>query len=118
MNKFFVDPTKQKWINHRGIQKLEEVLNLRETCGYITFINTGVPDIGCERYDIDVHLIKPKRSLTGKERRHASQTSIDSSAQSQQAQEYIVSCICFWKSFHLIQIIIFFIAQYSIEKSS
>lgn len=115
MYKLFVDPTKQKWINHRGIQNLEEVLNLKETCGYITFINAGVPDIGCEQYDIDVHLIKPKRNLTAKERRRASQASADSSAQS---SEYIVSYICFWKTFYFFKLIMFFIAKYNIETSS
>lgn len=40
---------------------------MKETCGYITFINTGVPDIGCEQYDLNVHIIKPKRAA--KERR-------------------------------------------------
>lgn len=68
----FSDGTKQKWVNHKGVHKLEEVLNLKETCGYITFINTGVPDIGCEQYDANVHLAKPKR-LNAKERRRSSQ---------------------------------------------
>lgn len=63
------DPSKQKWINHRGVQKLEEILNLKETCGYITFIKTGVRDIGCENYDVNVHLVKSKRSLGVKEQR-------------------------------------------------
>lgn len=67
------DAIKQKWVNHKGVQRLGEVLNLRETCGYITFINTGVPDIGCEQYDTDVHLIKPKRHSGAKERRRSSQ---------------------------------------------
>lgn len=83
-----LDPTKQKWINHKGVQKLEEVLNLKETCGYITFIDTGVPDIGCEQYDINVHLIKPKRNALAKERRRASQT--QPAVQSPSA-DYIVS---------------------------
>lgn len=69
---YFSDPTKQKWINHKGVQRLEEVLNLKETCGYITFVNTGVPDIGCDQYDLDVHLVKPKRSST--KARRSSQT--------------------------------------------
>lgn len=64
---------KKKWINHHGVQKLEEVLNLKESCGYITFLNTGVRDIGCDVYDADVHLVKPKRS---KERRKSSQTTL------------------------------------------
>lgn len=70
----FLDSTKQKWVTHKGVQKLEEVLNLKETCGYITFINTGVPDIGCEQYDVNVHLMKPKRS-NAKEKRRPSQPS-------------------------------------------
>lgn len=70
-----LDSIKQKWINHKGVQKLEEVLNLKETCGYITFINTGVPDLGCENYDPEVHLVKPvKRNSGAKERRRSSQT--------------------------------------------
>lgn len=63
-------------MNHRGVHILEEVLNLKETCGYITFVNTGVPDIGCEQYDQNVHLIKPKRNASAKERRRASQAAI------------------------------------------
>lgn len=115
INILFVDPTKQKWINHRGIQKLEGVLNLKETCGYITFINTGVPDIGCEKYDNDVHLMKSKRISKAKERRRASQASTGASAQS---SEYIVRYICFWKMFYLIKLIQFFKAKCNIEKSS
>lgn len=63
------DSSKQKWVNHKGVQKLEEVLNLKETCGYITFIKTGARDIGCENYDINVHLMKSKRCLGAKEQR-------------------------------------------------
>lgn len=69
-----LDATKQKWIHHKGVQKLEDVLNFKETCGYITFINTGVPDIGCEQYDVNVHLVKPKRNTIAKERRRSSHT--------------------------------------------
>lgn len=88
--KFYVlDQSKHKWVNHKGIQNLEEVLNLKETCGYVTFINTGVPDIGCEQYDTNVHLIKPKRFGT-KERRRASQSSI-TLAQPNSNMDYIVS---------------------------
>lgn len=47
---------------------------MKETCGYITFINTGVPDIGCEQYDPNVHLVKPKKHSGAKERRRNSQT--------------------------------------------
>lgn len=66
----YSDASKQKWINHKGVQKLEQVLNFKETCGYITFIKTGVRDIGCENYDINVHLVKSKRSQGAKEQRN------------------------------------------------
>lgn len=58
-------------MQHRAIEKLEQVLNLSETCGYITFVNTGVPDIGCEQYDINVHLKKPKARVTKEKKREA-----------------------------------------------
>lgn len=65
---FPLDPTKVKWVRHRAIEKLEQVLNLTDTCGYITFVNIGVPDIGCEQYDINVHLRKP-RARSAKEKK-------------------------------------------------
>lgn len=49
-----------KWSKHKGIERLANVLNMENTCGYITLVNTGVPDIGCENYDLNVHLLKPK----------------------------------------------------------
>lgn len=82
-----IDSTKQKWISHKGVQNLEEILNLKETCGYITFVNTGVGDIGCEQYDPNVHLVKPKRNSGAKERRRSSQAPSVSSVSS---SEYIV----------------------------
>lgn len=46
---------------------------MSETCGYVTFVNTGVSDIGCEEFDINVHLKRPRsRSATSKERRRSS----------------------------------------------
>lgn len=83
------DATKQKWINHKGVQKLEEVLNLKETCGYITFVNTGVMDIGCEQYDPNVHIIKPKRNSGLKEKRRSSQAT----TAPQSNMDYIVSFV-------------------------
>lgn len=55
------DLTKAKWINHHAISKLENILNLKNTCGYITFVNTGVPDFGCDEYVEDVQLEKAKK---------------------------------------------------------
>lgn len=46
--------------NNPIFQKLSKILNLENTCGYLTFVNTGVLDIGCENYDINVHLERPK----------------------------------------------------------
>lgn len=40
------DLSRKMWWNHRAVEKLGEVLNLRNTCGYVTFVNTGVPDLG------------------------------------------------------------------------
>ncbi|KAI9587031.1 protein FAM91A1 [Glossina fuscipes] len=50
------DPSQSKWSTHKAVLKLEEHLDLEYHCGYITFLNTGVPDIGCEICDVDVHL--------------------------------------------------------------
>lgn len=50
------DPRQCKWSTHKAVLKLEEHLDLEYHCGYITFLNTGVPDIGCEICDVDVHL--------------------------------------------------------------
>lgn len=56
------DVNRQKWARHRAVEKLSEHLNLSSTCGYITFLNTGVPDLGCEaNYDVNVHLKRPER---------------------------------------------------------
>lgn len=43
------------------MEKLREILNLDKTCGYITFINTGVPDFGCDEYEDNVQLKRVKR---------------------------------------------------------
>ncbi|XP_059614204.1 protein FAM91A1 [Phlebotomus argentipes] len=56
------DMNRQKWAKHRAVEKLSDHLNLSSTCGYITFLNTGVPDLGCEtNYDVNVHLKRPER---------------------------------------------------------
>lgn len=61
---------------------------MKESCGYITFINTGVPDIGCEQYDLNVHIIKPKRAT--KERRKNPQVAASATPNTSNA-DYIVS---------------------------
>ncbi len=42
------------------MEKLGQVLNFENTCGYLTFVKTGVPDLGCESYDENVSLARPK----------------------------------------------------------
>jgi hypothetical protein len=43
---FFKDTAKTKWMKHKAIEKLIDNLNFESTCGYITLVNTEVPDIG------------------------------------------------------------------------
>ncbi|CAG9800332.1 unnamed protein product [Chironomus riparius] len=57
---------KEKSKNQKSIDKLMDVLNLKDVCGYITFLKTGVPDLGCEEFDIDVCLQRPKAKKPGK----------------------------------------------------
>ncbi|KAG5678046.1 hypothetical protein PVAND_007752 [Polypedilum vanderplanki] len=57
---------KVKSKNQRALTKLSEVLNLNDVCGYITFLNTGVPDLGCEEFEMDVCLQRPKSKKPGK----------------------------------------------------
>ncbi|XP_061393166.1 protein FAM91A1 [Musca vetustissima] len=52
-----------KWSQHKAVQKLQEHLDLKHHCGYITFVNTGVADIGCEHYELEVRLRHPRSKL-------------------------------------------------------
>ncbi|XP_043647140.1 protein FAM91A1 [Drosophila teissieri] len=54
------DTRQAKWAAHRAVHKLSSLLDLRQQCGYITFLNTGVPDLGCEDYELQVRL-KPSQ---------------------------------------------------------
>ncbi|KAH8379524.1 hypothetical protein KR009_005427 [Drosophila setifemur] len=56
------DTRQAKWAAHRAVQRLSNLLDLRQQCGYITFLNTGVPDLGCEDYELKVRL-KPQQRL-------------------------------------------------------
>ncbi|ALC43710.1 CG7600 [Drosophila busckii] len=55
------DARQAKWATHGAVQKLAALLDLRQQCGYITFLNTGVPDLGCEEYELAVKLKQPQR---------------------------------------------------------
>ncbi|XP_011197048.1 protein FAM91A1 [Zeugodacus cucurbitae] len=57
------DPRQLEWINHKAVQQLMKYLDLEHNCGFITFLNTGVPDIGCESFDVQVHLRHPKNKI-------------------------------------------------------
>lgn len=70
------DSSKVKWSKHKGIEKLNQFLNFENTCGYITFVKTGVPDIGCEYYDENVSLCRPK---SRKDRRNSSDPRMENS---------------------------------------
>lgn len=48
------------------MDKLSEVLNLKDICGYITFLKTGVPDLGCEDFQLDVCIQRPKSKKPGR----------------------------------------------------
>ncbi|GAB0089898.1 fam91a1 [Sergentomyia squamirostris] len=53
---------KRNWVKHPAVKKLSHQLNLTSTCGYLTFLNTGVPDLGCESdHDVNVRLKRPER---------------------------------------------------------
>lgn len=57
--------TLNTWCKHNAVVRLKKHLDLSNHCGYITFLKTGVCDIGCEYYDSDVHITVPrKKSLT------------------------------------------------------
>lgn len=56
---------KSKCKNQKAVDKLSENLNLKNVCGYITFLRSGVPDIGCEEFEIDICLQRPKSKKPG-----------------------------------------------------
>lgn len=56
----------EKCKNQRAFDKLSDVLNLKDICGYITFLKTGVPDLGCEDFEMEVSLQRPKSKKPGR----------------------------------------------------
>ena len=52
--------------NQKAVDKLSDNLNLKNVCGYITFLRSGVPDLGCEDFDIDISLQRPKTKKPGR----------------------------------------------------
>ncbi|CAO1354798.1 unnamed protein product [Diamesa serratosioi] len=52
--------------NQKAVDKMSDLINLKNVCGYITFVNTGVPDLGCEEFELDICLQRPKsKKLVG-----------------------------------------------------
>jgi hypothetical protein len=56
----------EKCKNQRALDKLSNVLNLKEVCGYIIWLKTGVPDLGSEDFSMDVCLQRPKAKKPGR----------------------------------------------------
>lgn len=56
----------EKSKNQRAVDKLSEVLNMKDVCGYVTFLQTGVPDLGCEDFEMDICLQRPKAKKPGR----------------------------------------------------
>lgn len=52
--------------NQKAIDKLSENIDLKRVCGYITWLRTGVTDLGCEEFEIDVSLQRPKHKKPGR----------------------------------------------------
>lgn len=52
--------------NQKAVDKLSEQMNLKNVCGYITFLRSGVPDPGCEEFEMDVCLQRPKVKKPGR----------------------------------------------------
>lgn len=56
---------KIKCKNQKAVDKLSEHMNLKNVCGYITFLHSGVPDLGCEEFDNEICLQRPKAKKPG-----------------------------------------------------
>uniref|UniRef100_A0A182K493 Uncharacterized protein n=1 Tax=Anopheles christyi TaxID=43041 RepID=A0A182K493_9DIPT len=51
-----IDDEDNRWAQHAAWNGLAQVVNMEKTFGYVTFINTGVPDLGCDNYNPSVVL--------------------------------------------------------------
>lgn len=78
------DAAREPFVQHRGVQRLKKHLNFTNTCGYITFLKTGVKDIGSEEDAVDVKLQRPQRrksSAVGATKRRESNIPKDPAAE-------------------------------------
>ncbi|EAA07548.6 AGAP002874-PA [Anopheles gambiae str. PEST] len=53
---FDINDEDNRWGQHAAWNGLSQVVNMEKTFGYVTFINTGVPDLGCDNYNPSVVL--------------------------------------------------------------
>lgn len=54
------DKMQLKWMRHKAVVRLSHHVNLENSCGYLTFVNTKVPDIGCDDFTLNVRLERAK----------------------------------------------------------
>ncbi|XP_049285145.1 protein FAM91A1 [Anopheles funestus] len=48
---FDINDENNRWGQHAAWNGLSQFVNIEQTFGYVTFINTGVPDLGCDNYN-------------------------------------------------------------------
>lgn len=58
------DKMQLKWMRHKAVIRLSHHVNLENSCGYLTFVNTKVPDIGCDDFTLNVRLERAKHRKT------------------------------------------------------
>uniref|UniRef100_A0A336MYF7 CSON009634 protein n=1 Tax=Culicoides sonorensis TaxID=179676 RepID=A0A336MYF7_CULSO len=58
------DKAQVKWMRHKAVVRLSHHVNLENSCGYLTFVNTKVPDIGCDDFTLNVRLERAKHRKT------------------------------------------------------
>ncbi|KAK4882938.1 hypothetical protein RN001_006257 [Aquatica leii] len=49
-----------QWQNHTAVKNLLGLIDLNQNCGYLTFVNIGVKDLGCTERDLVVRLGRQK----------------------------------------------------------
>lgn len=54
-----------QWHKHPAIRNLEELIDLKHSCGYLTMVHIGVRDLGCEHRDPIVRLGRAHKSNPG-----------------------------------------------------
>uniref|UniRef100_A0A8W7NZT9 FAM91 N-terminal domain-containing protein n=1 Tax=Anopheles atroparvus TaxID=41427 RepID=A0A8W7NZT9_ANOAO len=69
---FNINDEHNSWGQHGAWNGLSQVINMEQTFGYVTFINTGVPDLGCNDCNQSVvlkrHTDKKQKNAAKKEK--------------------------------------------------